>query len=88
MGHHCFSIGPKTQTWWRTLRPCFISSFSELFSTVSIEKSKMHQPIRGQDGYLDFPIGPKKTQTWSKTKSACILSIFVDFGEVEKKLKM
>ena len=37
-----------------------MSSFIELCSTVSEEKLKMSQPIRGQDGHLVFPIGPKK----------------------------
>ena len=31
----------KTQTWWRTLRSCFLSSFVEFRSVVSEEKLKM-----------------------------------------------
>ena len=38
-----------------------MSSFFELCSVVSEEKLKMYQPIRGQGGHLDFPIGPKNT---------------------------
>ena len=45
------------------LRSCFLSSFVEFRSAVSEEKSKskMSQPIRGQGGHLNFPIGPKNT---------------------------
>ena len=50
----------KTQTWYRTLRSCFLSSFVE-FRLVSEEKLKISQPIRGQGGHLVFPIGPKNT---------------------------
>ena len=57
-----FSIGPKkTQTWWTTLRSCFLSSFVEFRSAVSEEKSKMSQPIKDQGGHFVFPIGPKST---------------------------
>ena len=51
----------KTQTLYRTLRFYFLLSFVKFCSTVSEEKSKMSQPIRGQDGHLVFPIGPKNT---------------------------
>ena len=43
------------------LRSCFLSSFLEIYSAVSEEKSKMSQPIRGQGGHLVFPIVPKST---------------------------
>ena len=43
------------------LRSSFLSSFIELSSAVSEEKSKMSQPIRGQGGHLIFPISPKNT---------------------------
>ena len=56
-----FRSARKTQTWQRTLRSCFLSSFVEFRSAVSEEKSKMSQPIRGQGGHLVFPIGPKNT---------------------------
>ena len=56
-----FRSARKTQTWKRTLRSCFLSSFVEFHSAVSEEKSKMSQPIRGQGGHLVFPIGPKNT---------------------------
>ena len=56
-----FRSARKTQTWKRTLRSCFLSSFVEFCSAVSEEKSKMSQPIRGQGGHLVFPIGPKNT---------------------------
>ena len=36
-------------------------SFIEFRSSVSEEKSKMSQPIRGQGGHLVFPINPKNT---------------------------
>ena len=58
----CFSDRPeKTQTYKRTLRSCFLSSFVEFRLAVSEEKSKMSQPIRSQGGHLVFPIGPKNT---------------------------
>ena len=56
-----FRSARKTQTWKRTFRSYFISSFFEFRSVVSEEKSKMSQPIRGQGGHLVFPIGPKNT---------------------------
>ena len=56
-----FRLARKTQTWQRTLRSCFLSSFVEFRSAVSEEKSKMSQPIRGQGGHLVFPIGPINT---------------------------
>ena len=51
----------KTKTWYKTLRSCFLSSFLEFRSAVSEKKSKISQPIRGQDGHLVSPIGPKNT---------------------------
>ena len=39
----------------------FFSSFVKFRSSVSEEKWKMSQPIRGQGGHLVFPIGPKNT---------------------------
>ena len=57
-----FRSARKTQTWQRTLRSCFLSSFVEFRLAVSEEKSKMSQPIRGQGGHLVFLIGPKKTK--------------------------
>ena len=56
-----FRLARKTQTWWRTLGSCFLSSFVEFRSAGSEEKSKMSQPIRGQGGYFVFQIGPKNT---------------------------
>ena len=56
-----FRSARKTQTWQRTLRSCFLSSFVEFRSAVSEEKSKISQPIRGRGGHLVFPIGPKNT---------------------------
>ena len=56
----CFSDPPiKKQTSKRTLRSCILSSFIEFPSMVSEEKSKLSQPIRGQDGQLVIPISPK-----------------------------
>ena len=43
----------------RRIKSCFLSSFVEFRSAIA-EKSKMSQPIRGQCGHLDFPIGSKK----------------------------
>ena len=51
----------KTQTWWRTLRSCFLSNFGELRSVVWEKKSKMPQPIKGLGGHLVFHIEPKNT---------------------------
>ena len=50
----------KTQTWYRTLRSCFLSSFVEFLSAVSEEKLKMSQSIRGQGGHLVFFYRPEK----------------------------
>ena len=36
-----FWSAQKTQTWYRTLRSCFLSSFVEFWSAVSEKKSKM-----------------------------------------------
>ena len=49
----------KTRTGWRKFRSCFLSSFVEFCSTISEEKSKMYQPIRGF-----FIRSAWKTQTW------------------------
>ena len=56
-----FRSARKTQTWQRTLRSCFLSSFIEFRYAVSEEKSKMSQPIRGLGSHLVFPIGQKNT---------------------------
>ena len=56
-----FRSARKTQTWQRTLRSCFLSSFVEFRSAVSEEKWKMSQPIRDQGGHLVFPISAKNT---------------------------
>ena len=56
-----FRSARKTQTWYRTLISCFLSSFVEFRSAASEGKSNMSQPIRGQGGHLVFPIGPKNT---------------------------
>ena len=64
-----FPIGLKTQTWWKALIACFLSSFVEFCSAVSSEKSKMSQPIRSQGGHFVFPIGPKNTNLVSEEKS-------------------
>ena len=50
----CFSDRPEKHKLGR-------GSFVEFSSVVSEEKSKMSQPIRGQDGHLVFPVGPKNT---------------------------
>ena len=55
-----FRSARKTQTWYRTLKSCFLSIFV-FRSAVSEEKSKMSQPIRGQGGHFVFPVGPKNT---------------------------
>ena len=44
-----------------TLNNQFTLPYLEFRSAVPEEKSKMPQPIRGQGGHLDFPIGPKNT---------------------------
>ena len=57
----CFSDWPgKTQTWLRTLRSCFLSSFFEFRSAFSEEKSKMSQPIRGLGRPFCFSDRPEK----------------------------
>ena len=45
-----FRSARKTQKLLRMLRSCFMSSFVEFRFVVSEKKSKMSQPIRGQDG--------------------------------------
>ena len=59
------------------LGSCFQSSFVEFHSAVSEEKSKMSQPIRGQDSHLVFPIGQKKhkpgTGRWDL--ASCYISL-------------
>ena len=52
----------KTQTWQKTLRSCFLSSFIEFHSAVSEKKWKMCQPIRRKGGHLVFfRLAPKNT---------------------------
>ena len=51
--HLFFRSVRKTQTWFRTLRSCYLSNFIE-FRSVVLEKSKMSRPIRGQGGHLCF----------------------------------
>ena len=58
----------KTQTWERTVRSCFLSSFVEFCIAVSEEKSKMSQPIRGKGGHLVFLIDPKNTNLVGDTE--------------------
>ena len=54
-GHLVFLVGTKKlQTWKRTLRSCFLSSFVAFRSVVSEEKSEMSQQIRYQNGHLVF----------------------------------
>ena len=64
--HLVFPIRPeKQQTWYRTLRSCFLSRFIEFLSRFiefhSGERSKMSQPIRGWGRHLVFPIVLKNT---------------------------
>ena len=56
-----FRSARKTQTWWKTLRSYFLSSFVEFREAVSEEKTNMSQPIRGQGGHLVSRISPKNT---------------------------
>ena len=79
----------KTQTWKRTWRSWFLSSFVEFHLAVSEEKSKMSQPIRGQAAILFFR-STWKTQTWLRTLRSCFLSSFVEFHSAvsEEKSKM
>ena len=50
---------PKTQTWKRKLRSCFLSIFLEFCSAVSKEKSKISQPVRGRFAIL-FNLSARK----------------------------
>ena len=58
----CFSDQPEKH---KLSRGCWdlasILTFVEFCSAVSEDRSKMSQPIRGQDGHFVFPIGPKNT---------------------------
>ena len=56
-----FRSARKTQTWYRTLRSFFLSSFVEFRSVVSEEKSKMSQPIRGQGRPSCYSDRPENT---------------------------
>ena len=59
----CFYDQPEKHKLGRglwDLASCQVSLNS--VQAVSEEKSKMSQPIRGQGGHLDFPIGPKNTK--------------------------
>ena len=56
-----FRWAQKTQTWWRTLRSCFLSSFVEFRSAVSDWKSKMSRPIKGLGSHLVYLMGQKNT---------------------------
>ena len=49
-----FRLARKTQSRYRTLRSCFLSSFVKFRSAISEEKSKMSQPIRGQSEAILF----------------------------------
>ena len=40
-GNLVYRSARKTQTWWKTLRSCFLSSFVEFRSAVSEKKSQM-----------------------------------------------
>ena len=53
----------KTQTWYRTLRCCFLSSFVQFGSAVSEEKSTMSYPSEARAAILLFP-STRKTQPW------------------------
>ena len=53
----------STQSWQRTLRSCFLSSFVEFCSAVSEEKSKRSKPIRDQGGHLVFFFDRPKKNT-------------------------
>ena len=54
-----FRSARKTQTWYRTLKSCFLSRFNEFRSAVSEKKSQQSQPIRGKDVHRSFPIDQK-----------------------------
>ena len=56
----CFSDKPKERKLGTGCRD-LDSVFVEFRSAVSMQKSKMSQPIRGQGGHFVFPIGPKNT---------------------------
>ena len=64
-------------------------SFAEL-RLVASEKSKMSQPIRGQDGHLGFPIGPKNTNLVEDVEVLLLVKFrwipFADFRDVENVL--
>ena len=62
-GHLIFPIGRKNTNFVEEVQILFPVKFIEFRSAVS-EKSKMSQPIRGQDSQSCFFDRPKKTQTW------------------------
>ena len=60
-GHLDFKIGLKNTNLERTLKSCILTRFIEFCSAVPEEKSKMSQPIRGQEleeDQLHFPNWP------------------------------
>ena len=75
-GHLGFPISPPPlpQTWQRTLRSCFLSSFIEFRSVVTERNSKMYQPIRGQAGHFGFPIGKHKLGRGRLVLATCQVS--------------
>ena len=79
----------KTQTWRKTLRFCFRSSFVEFRSVVAENKSRMSQPIRGQGGHLSFLVGPKNTNFADDVEFLHPVKFrWILFGRLEKKSKM
>ena len=68
----------KSQTWWKTLRCGFLSSFVEFRSAVSEKIAKMFQSIRGHSGHIGFPIWNIATNVASMFTYTCrLFSIFV-----------
>ena len=88
-GHLIFRSARKTQTWERTLISCFLSSFLEIRSAVSDEKSKMSQRIRDQGGHLVFPIDPKNTNLVDDVEILFPVKFhWIPFSLSEEKSKM
>ena len=85
----CFSDPPEKHKLGRGRWDLPIK-FRQIPFTVSEEKSKMSQPIRGQGGNFVFSWFAWKTQKWWKALRACFLSSFAEFRSAvsEEKSKM
>ena len=67
-GHYCLMIGPKNTNLVEDIEILHPIKFRWITFTVSEEKLKMSQPIRGQGGHLVFQISQKNTNLVADVK--------------------